>query len=392
MFDALRDAIQGLEVPVHDAALLDLVRLRDRLDARVAEAVGDYDASQLWGFDGSASMAGWLQRHAKTTARDAKRLVVTAQRVRRCPSVRAAWEEGRLTSGQVDVIVANVSEDTVELFAEHEAELVERLIPLRMADLARAMQAWAERAKAALATGDDPPPDEPQRSAHLSPLLDGRGRLDADLDPEGFEVASAALRIAETKDGPLDEPRTPAQRRGDALVDILRFYLDHQREKLGGRRRPHVNVVIDLADLQRKGGGRTLDGTPLDGATLRRMCCDADVHRVVTDGRSSILDYGRATRTIPPAVYTSLVLRDLGCRFPGCTRPARFTEGHHIWHWEDGGPTCLSNLVLLCSRHHHVVHQRGWELKLLPSGTVEVTDPRGQVHTSDPPADVSTAA
>lgn len=385
MFDGLRDAIEGLEVPVDDRALIELVALRDRLDARLTAAVGDFDAARLWDVDGSASMAGWLRRHAKATARDARRLTVTAQRVRRCPAVRAAWEDGRLTSGQVDVIVANVGEDTVDLFAEHEAELVDRLAPLRLADLTRVMQAWAERARATLGSDDDEPPAEPQRSAHLSPLLDGRGRLDADLDAEGFELASVALRLAETPDGPLDQPRVPAQRRGDALADIFRFYLDHQQDRLGGRRRPHVNVVADLKDLGAGRGGRTLDGTPIDGATLRRLCCDANVHRVITDGPSSILDYGRATRTIPPAVYTSLVLRDLGCRFPGCDRPARFTEGHHLWHWEDGGPTDRSNLVLLCSRHHHVVHLEGWHIKLLPSGTVEVTDPRGQVHTSDPP-------
>ena len=106
---------------------------------------------------------------------------------------------------------------------------------------------------------------------------------------------------------------------------------------------------------------------------------------MITDGASSILDYGHTTRTIPPAVFTSLLLRDLGCRFPGCDRPGEWCEGHHVVHWEDGGPTCLSNIVLLCSRHHHRVHLPGWDIKLLPSGTVEVTSPDGTVRTGDPP-------
>jgi hypothetical protein len=79
------------------------------------------------------------------------------------------------------------------------------------------------------------------------------------------------------------------------------------------------------------------------------------------------------------------VLRDLGCRFPGCDRPAEWTEGHHIEHWEHGGTTCLQNLVLLCSRHHHLIHLKGWHIKLLPHGTVEVTAPDGTTRTSDPP-------
>lgn len=118
---------------------------------------------------------------------------------------------------------------------------------------------------------------------------------------------------------------------------------------------------------------------------LRKLTCDAHIHRVITDGASSILDYGRSTRTIPPAVYTSLVLRDLGCRFPGGDRPSEWCEGHHIRHWEDGGRTDLSNLVLLCSKHHHVIHTKGWHIKLRPDGALEVTHSDGTLRTSSPP-------
>ncbi len=169
------------------------------------------------------------------------------------------------------------------------------------------------------------------------------------------------------------------------MVDVFRFFLDHQTDKLAKRHRPHLNVVIDEEDLRTEAPGRTLHGTPLPGLVIRKIACDANIHRVITEGRSSILDYGHTTRTIPPGVYTSLLLRDLGCRFPGCDRPGEWCDGHHVVHWEDGGPTCMSNLVLFCSRHHHRVHLKGWEVKLLPTGTVEVTNPEGLVRTSDPP-------
>jgi hypothetical protein len=84
-------------------------------------------------------------------------------------------------------------------------------------------------------------------------------------------------------------------------------------------------------------------------------------------------------------VYTSLVLRDLGCRIPGCDLPAEWCDGHHIKHWEDEGTTDLSNLVLVCRRHHRMIHIKGWHIKLLPTGVVEVTRPDGTVMTSDPP-------
>src|SRR3546814_1389739 len=107
-----------------------------------------------------------------------------------------------------------------------------------------------------------------------------------------------------------------------------------------------------------------LNGSSIDAATLHALACDANLHRVITDGKSSILDYGRSTRTIPAAVYTSLVLRDQHCRYPGCDRKPEWCDGHHIWHWERGGPTKLSNLVLLCSRHHHLIHRRGWHITM----------------------------
>ena len=146
-----------------------------------------------------------------------------------------------------------------------------------------------------------------------------------------------------------------------------------------------MNVTIPYWDLVNDHGGRSMTGMPADPATLHRLVCDANIHRVVTDGASSILDYGRATRTIPPALYTSLVLRDVSCRFPGCDRPPEWCKGHHIWHWEDGGPTCMTNLVLLCCKHHHRVHLPGWHIKLRPDGTVEVTNPDGLTTTTTDP-------
>ncbi len=387
VFDALHTAIEALEVPVDERALVELVALRDRLDARVTAAVGEFDAAELWDLDGSTSMAAWLRRHTSMTPGDARRATVTAARVRRCPTLQEAWCDGRLSSGQVAVVVANVSDATVDLFERHEAGVVANLIGLDVRDTTIVMRSWAMRAEVALALeGKDP--SEPVGTVHLSKFGNGNARLDGNLSAEGLLVVGTALRVAESRDAE-GEARTPAQRRYDALVDVCRFFLDHQKVQLGGRHRPHLNVVADLPALASGGPGRTLAGIPLSAATIRQIACDANVHRVITDGRSSILDFGRATRTIPPAVFTALALRDIGCRFPGCDRPAEWCEGHHIQHWHDGGSTDLSNLVLLCSRHHHVIHDRRWQLKLLPSGVVEVTDPHGRCWSSDPPLRIS---
>ena len=106
------------------------------------------------------------------------------------------------------------------------------------------------------------------------------------------------------------------------------------------------------------------DGTRVSAETSRRLCCDAAVVQATRGPNGEVLDVGRRTRTIPPALRRALEIRDGGCRFPGCG--IRFCEGHHIVHWADGGETKLSNLVLLCRFHHRAVHEEGFTVKIVP--------------------------
>ena len=105
------------------------------------------------------------------------------------------------------------------------------------------------------------------------------------------------------------------------------------------------------------------DGTRVFAETSRRLCCDAAVVQATRGPEGEVLDVGRRTRTIPPALRRALEIRDGGCRFPGCG--LRFGEGHHIVHWADGGETKLSNLVLLCRFHHRAVHEEGFTVKIV---------------------------
>jgi hypothetical protein len=100
------------------------------------------------------------------------------------------------------------------------------------------------------------------------------------------------------------------------------------------------------------------DGPALATETARRLACDASVV-AVSERNGKTLRVGRKTRTIPPAVRRALSGRDRGCRFPGCENH-RFVDAHHIRHWARGGQTRLDNLVLLCRRHHRLVHEGGY--------------------------------
>ena len=89
-------------------------------------------------------------------------------------------------------------------------------------------------------------------------------------------------------------------------------------------------------------------------------------------------------RTIPPALRRAMHHRDRGCRFPGCG--ARVGQGHHIRHWAQGGPTTLSNLALLCRRHHRAVHEEGYGVERRDDGALEFRRPDGRVLPDVAPA------
>ncbi|HET6832256.1 MAG TPA: DUF222 domain-containing protein [Acidimicrobiales bacterium] len=383
MFEQLRDAIDGLDIPVDSTALTAMLALRDRLDAHISDAVAAHDQAGLWELDGATSMTAWLSDRARMPRPRAAATTGRARKLARLPVTAAAWRDGVLSSGQIEAIATNLDADTVDLFADHEAVMVPSLVDLPVRDVATAMRAWRECASA-----DRDPRPEPPQALHLSRTLAQRWRLDANLGAETGELLSTALRLAQGPDTDSEAVRSPATRRADALGDICRFFLDHQHTRRGGRHRPHLNLILDIERYRalNRAGATSVDGTTgLDPTTVERLLCDAALHRVLTHGRSTILDYGTATRTIPAPLYNALVLRDRRCRFPGCDRPPAWCEGHHVRPWQHGGPTQLSNLVLLCSRHHHLLHTPGWHAKLLPDATLEITNPHGHTRTTTPP-------
>jgi Domain of unknown function (DUF222) len=119
---------------------------------------------------------------------------------------------------------------------------------------------------------------------------------------------------------------------------------------------------------QRRGARRmavTETGVPISVGWARRLACDATIIPLVLGANSEPLDVGRATKAVPAALRRALIARDKGCAFPGCRRPPRWCDAHHLQHWLDGGPTALHNLVLLCDYHHHVIHHDGWSVAIV---------------------------
>jgi hypothetical protein len=181
-----------------------------------------------------------------------------------------------------------------------------------------------------------------------------------------------------------DEVRTWSQRRADALAEICQEWLQDTNQSTLGGVRPHLSVIVDHATLAAGVRDASVAGVepaqlawvgPITATEVQLIGCDATVSRIVTDGASQILDVGRATRTIPPALRRAVTARDRTCVGPGCHRPPEHCDVHHIVFWEHGGETSLENTVLLCRRHHGLVHLKQWRVVIEPDGARRLLPP-----------------
>jgi hypothetical protein len=214
---ALDAAVSRLDLAVDDRDLAAVLALRDRLDARIATAVRAVDAAGLWDTVGATSMTAWVTDRGRMARPRAAVMTRVARLVTQLPVTGAAWTEGRLSTGQVETICSFLNDAVVEVFARHEHAIVPVLEPLSVAEVAAAMRAWR-----AHLDGPDPAPAAPS-SLHASRTFAGRARVDGDLDADTGELLLTALRVAmqAAPDSEGEPVRVPAQRRADALGDIL---------------------------------------------------------------------------------------------------------------------------------------------------------------------------
>ncbi|MCU0310618.1 MAG: HNH endonuclease [Acidimicrobiales bacterium] len=403
-----------------------LLVARDRLEARLCESLVRFLAAGTHDVEGWRSPVGWLKANAALTDRDAKRLVVRVERLRQWPTLADLWFGGALTGAQIEVVTAVVPRTLVGLYAEHDAEVSPHLVGLGVADTRSALREWVLRAEAVAAPDpaelDGPP--EVDAYVHLSRTLAGRGVLDGDLDALTAELLETALRVVERPDAP-GEFRTAAERRAESLRRMARFTLDHYAAKgdRPGRQHPHLLAVMDLPDLyaamlrglgihtaadlelfcalrptsvveegllrhalaEATGAATTFDGHRLPAAAVREIFgTGTTIERLLTaEGR--VLDHGRAVRLADAPLRDALLVRDQGCRFPGCDAKAEWVDAHHVEHWSAGGPTALANLAGLCASHHGVVHRDGWSVTAARDGTLTFGRPDGETLTSTPP-------
>lgn len=403
---AVAELLAGLESePLAAGAVLqvteDIGHVVSRLRAAHTLAIGQAGSSGMWAVDGYATATAWLRDTHLLDGGRARALELTAAWLDDHPATREAFMSGRVSAEHISAIRRTTAAHPKRsrAYPLFERELLEVAANTDPKSTLAVLKAWAD------AIDSGPGDEESSRNTNrrgffLSPLADGwdlRGYLPG---PEGAELAGVLNAIMETRRRESDDDalNPPATRRADALLDLARSAAANAAPPTRGRNRARIIVTVPLTRLMDNGAEQsTSEADPPDSRgpdllpdpltcagswrcgngpgdgflsmrEILRLSCDGEIQRLVLSPQSQPLDIGRATRVVPPHLRTALEIRDRGCVMPGCRRPPSWCEAHHIQHWSKGGETALQNLALLCSRHHHELHNELWGICLAPSG------------------------
>jgi hypothetical protein len=400
-----------------------LAEIEDRAAASTSTLVARVDRSGVVRAKGFLSTRAWMDAHLRNPRRENGQILRTARLLSRSyPATQRSWLEHVITRAHADAISNGIESAVKSLDADtrDQARIDAERVLLDIAcdhspDVARAaitrirLAADPDGAKAAALEADG------KQWFSLTPVSDGwlcKGWFD---NITGTALATvlegrrnsrhhtghaAADDIASSimDETYADEEAAKRLRHENALVlgEIAAELLNSDGAGRINGERPHIEISVTLdeltkgtgyGELRTPGSPRRLNTVPIDIGTIRRMSCDADIRRVAHTGvyrdpntghqldpvigrllaaPTEVVDYGRAHRIVPPGLKRQLALRDQGCVFPSCHRPPSMTEAHHVLHWSASGTTDLSNLALLCTRHHTDVHSRGWTLMARP--------------------------
>jgi len=331
-----------------------IVNLSARINAESYELlvlIRRFDERAGWVQWAFPNCAEWLHWRCDLGLSAAREKVRVAHALKTLPGIALSFSRGELSYSKVRALTRVArpdNEGTLKAFAlkTTAARVEERCRELRCGRADSVAEANRSHAKRSLRMHRD--------------QSRGTMTITVELPLEAGELIDKALdraRESSIASGPEFAAESWAAQQADALVTMASSYLTGHREtSTNSSENYQVTVHVDRSALS-DGSGRS--GLPIE--SVKRLCCDGDTVVIVEDENGEPLNIGRKTRTVPTAIKRALWSRDKGCVFPGCTNK-RFVDAHHIQHWSAGGETSLDNLLLLCTRHHRLVHEGGFSI------------------------------
>lgn len=395
------DLLDVVAATLDDAALTatasSLAEVRRRIDVKQAEVAAEMHrrSAREHGMSGLAQRLGQpnverlVQRLTGATKPEARALLragelMTTDADPWLGDVGAGLETGRVSVAQADVIGAGLGAPSPDIAADDLADAARKLVALapgltveQLGSQARAMR--DELDLAGIAARESALREK--RYLSLSPTPDGMTRLSGLLDPESARIVAQAydavtsprrggVRFVDPEaqqqaDAIVADPRTTGQLALDTFVDLIAVATRVEPNRLPASRRHAVQVLVTARDLASGTGAAFFrDGSEaVSIETARRHACDAGMVPIQFDDNGEALRLGRQQRLFTAKQRAAIVARDGGCRFPGCSRPASWTEVHHRIHWSKGGGTDVEEGILLCRFHHLLVHDNEWQIE-----------------------------
>jgi hypothetical protein len=365
-----------------DAQLTDAIRgvqsLVTRLTGVLAGLAREADGRALPTRNGAVNTVTWLRDQLRISIGEARALVTIGATMHRRGAVADAISSAAITPSQATAIASTLA----DLPADAEPSVVDKAETMLIGYASEFEPAILRRLGTRVLRHVAPDLDDERLRQRLerearharqrrgfTMSSDGLGgvRVFGTLDTEAAAIIGAAIEPLSRPIRDDNEPdsRTPAARRADALAEVCRLALRTDALPTNGGQPAHLVVTVDFAALARDVAVGQLDsGAAVPPSALRRLACGAGVLPTVLNGVGVPIDLGRTRRLFSGAARQAVLIRDGGCAFPGCDRPQRWCDVHHINSWSDGGSTDLDNGVALCGFHHRLVHQGDWTVRV----------------------------
>jgi hypothetical protein len=335
------------------AELMHLRHQIDLLELEFAKVVEKFAASEEWMRYGSLGPVHWLRHECHMSWTAANAAVEVGQMSEELPKSVEALGDGLIGFGHLGLMAGTAQELALSSSSTgfDEGKLLKKALTHTVGRFRRdcAHARHAGDAEAFLA-GEVQAVEGRSLEFNHCP---GGVILNGFFDAAAAATIQTALEPLARCDGP-DDDRNRDRRLADALLELI-----------GHKQRAQLLVTTTMETLLGLKGapaGELEFSPPIPAATVQRLACDAAISRVILGPDSAVIDVGRALRLPSAATRRALRTRDGGCAWPRCERSVSWTVPHHVVHWAHGGETNLDNLVLLCYRHHWMVHEGGWQI------------------------------
>jgi len=329
--------------------LIALRRQIDELEVKFSRLAIEFDKTSWWAFEGFNTAFDWIRINCHLNSHQVwNTMAVGSQEAELTQSVQAL-QSGEIGFAHVATMARTANEVGV---AFDESKLLPFARELSPGKFFHKCIHYRHAVDADGYNRDQERLTE-ERALRLNTARDGCLLISGLLDPVGGAAVRSALEPLAQPSGQHDY-RSREQRFADAFVDLAT-----------GGKPAVIQVTATIETLKGMAGAAAAEmevSLPISSATVQRMACDCSVTRVLLDQDSAVVDMGRSKRVVSSALRSALKIRDGHCQWPGCEREASRCDGHHLVHWISGGETNLANLVLLCRRHHRMVHEGGWQL------------------------------